>query len=67
MLAFKLGALFIRQLTKPVAAEIKRQAGKEGIVRSVCNAYGQFHHKIESRMSLRLLGHSSKKIKDIPG
>lgn len=66
MLAFKLGALFIRQLTKPVAAQIKHQAQKPGIFRSLCNRYGQMHHKIESRMSLRLLGHSSKKIKDIP-
>lgn len=66
MLAFKLGTLLIKQITKPVANELKRAAQKDGIVRELCSRYGQLHHRIESRLALRLVGHSSKRIKDVP-
>lgn len=67
MLAFKLGSLLIKQITKPVSAELKRQANAPGsYARQVCKTYGEFHHRVESRLSLRLLGHNSKKIKLIP-
>ena len=30
-----------------------------------CLRYGQFHHQVESRLSLRLVGHTAKRVKDM--
>jgi optic atrophy 3 protein len=66
LLGFKLGTLLIRTLTKPIAASLKSHAAKAGPLRTLCLRYGQLHHRIESRLSLRLLGHTAKSIKQLP-
>lgn len=43
MLAFKLGTLLIKQITKPVAGELKRVAAQPGFFRTVCHRYGMYH------------------------
>jgi hypothetical protein len=63
MLGIKIGSLLVKTLTKPIANNLKRHAANPGWFRELCNNYGQFHHSVERRMSLRLLGHEAKKVK----
>ena len=48
-----------------MANSLKRQAVQPGLIRQLCLSYGQVHHQIESRLSLRLLGHEAKRVKDM--
>ena len=62
---FKVGALAVKTLAKPVASRLKDKAQTPGVVQTLCVTYGQFHHNVGSRLSLRLLGHKATKIKPL--
>ena len=48
-----------------MANSLKRQAVQPGFIRQLCLQYGQLHHQVESRISLRLLGHEAKRVKEM--
>jgi len=65
MLGLKLGSLFVKTITKPLASRLKVLAEGDTKFRTICHSYGQFHHNIESRITLRLMGHHARTIKKL--
>eukprot|EP00808_Paulinella_micropora_P016857 g2989.t1 len=61
----KIGILFVKTVVKPLAKRIKTAAEKEGSLRRYCIQYGQFHHRVESSLTLRLAGHHATRIKPL--
>ena len=48
-----------------MATSLKRSAVREGLMRRLCLSTGQLYHQVESRISLRLLGHEAKRVKEM--
>lgn len=65
MLGIKLGSLFVKTLTKPLANGLKRRAQNEGFLRSLCIKYGRAHHRVNAQIQLKLIGMEPVKIKEI--
>lgn len=64
-MVFKLGVLLVKSLAKPIAARAKTRAAEAGRLRDIAMSYGQFHHKFETSLMLRLSGHHAKRIKPL--
>eukprot|EP00285_Hemiselmis_virescens_P007139 CAMPEP_0173396676 /NCGR_PEP_ID=MMETSP1356-20130122/36203_1 /TAXON_ID=77927 ORGANISM="Hemiselmis virescens, Strain PCC157" /NCGR_SAMPLE_ID=MMETSP1356 /ASSEMBLY_ACC=CAM_ASM_000847 /LENGTH=215 /DNA_ID=CAMNT_0014355761 /DNA_START=269 /DNA_END=913 /DNA_ORIENTATION=+ len=62
---FKFGALFIRTLSKPVAAAIKKRAVEHENFRSRCAAFAQWWHRMEVRLQVQLMGHTARTIRPL--
>ena len=61
----KVGILFAKTVTKIVTKNLKKTASHEGYFRDICLKFGRMHHILESRMQLKLMGHTVKKVKPI--
>jgi len=49
-----------------VANSLKNRVSHPGPFRTICAKYGQLHHRVESQLSLRLLGHTASRVKPMP-
>jgi len=58
----KLGALFVRQLAKPVATRVKSLAAEHRIFRKGCVAFAQGWHRMQVQVALRTRGHTPSRI-----
>jgi hypothetical protein len=62
----KVGILVAKQVTKQLAKQLKPLAERPGRFRNTCNGYGQWHNKWEKTISLKMMGHSVKRVKQLP-
>jgi hypothetical protein len=62
----KVGILVAKQVTKQLAKRLKPVAERPGRFRNYCIKYGQWHNKWEKTISLKMMGHSVKRVKQIP-
>mmetsp|Transcript_44287 Transcript_44287/g.110905 ORF Transcript_44287/g.110905 Transcript_44287/m.110905 type:complete len:240 (+) Transcript_44287:313-1032(+) len=62
---FKFGTLFIRTLSKPVAAAIKKRAIKHPSFRNRCATFAQWWHRMEVSLQVQLMGHTARTIKPL--
>lgn len=62
---WKIGVLFAKTISKPLAKNLNKRAANEGMLRDLCERYGQLHHNIETRITLRIQGHRAVRIKKL--
>jgi optic atrophy 3 protein len=60
---FKLAALLVKQLAKPVANNFKKQAAEHPLFRRGCIGFAQIYHRIEVSLQMKFLGHAARDIK----
>ncbi|OQS05166.1 hypothetical protein THRCLA_20703 [Thraustotheca clavata] len=66
---FKVGGLFLRALTKPVAKQLKQSAKTKPWLNSICGRVGQYGHVVTVRIQMSMQGQihwKSIQIKDLP-
>lgn len=61
----KLGTLFVKQIAKPLASNLKLYSKTNTHLSKVCSQIGQFNHTISSKISVMSLGHKIKSIKPL--
>ena len=61
----KVGILVLKQATKTLTKQLKTISEDDTIIRRTFLKYGQFHHEMTSRVQLRAMGHTVKKIKPL--
>mmetsp|Transcript_7519 Transcript_7519/g.18806 ORF Transcript_7519/g.18806 Transcript_7519/m.18806 type:complete len:238 (+) Transcript_7519:128-841(+) len=62
---FKLGMLFMRTLSKPIAAAIKKRAMTHPSFKNSCAAFAQWYHRMEINMQVQLMGITARAIKPL--
>eukprot|EP00123_Amoebidium_parasiticum_P017058 comp23692_c0_seq2/m.40681 comp23692_c0_seq2/g.40681 ORF comp23692_c0_seq2/g.40681 comp23692_c0_seq2/m.40681 type:complete len:107 (-) comp23692_c0_seq2:848-1168(-) len=62
----KLLGLLVRQLSKPLANQIKQQAVGHPLLRRAFIGFGQIWHRWEMNIKIRFLGHIPIAIKALP-
>ena len=65
MAQFKLGALLIKQLSKPLSTRIKAQSKNSALFQAVSVKVGRFVYQTTTRLNLWNLGHKVKNIKPL--
>lgn len=61
----KVGILVIKQVTKPVAGQIKVFATNHPVFRKYCIQFAQFYNASEVRLTMRLRGHTVQEVKPL--
>eukprot|EP00699_Malawimonas_sp_californiana_P002192 EC716761.1.p1 GENE.EC716761.1~~EC716761.1.p1 ORF type:complete len:197 (+),score=7.12 EC716761.1:101-691(+) len=61
----KVGALFVKQAVKPVAAAIKEYAKNNPRFRGGSIAFAQWWHRMEVSIQVRMMGHEPRAIKQL--
>eukprot|EP00753_Platysulcus_tardus_P019740 PLAT7489.1.p2 GENE.PLAT7489.1~~PLAT7489.1.p2 ORF type:complete len:168 (+),score=30.99 PLAT7489.1:8-511(+) len=59
----KLGALLLKQLSKPVAKQLSARAAESDLFRSLCIGLGRITNQGTWRMQMSLMGHKAAKVK----
>lgn len=62
---FKLGALAIKTISKPISKALVEYVAEHPRLRSICAQYGQIHHNMTSRIKIRGAGHVVTDIKPL--
>ena len=52
---FKLGALTIKTISKPISKSIKKKASNMGFFRSICIGTGKFHNNVTYHFNKKVL------------
>eukprot|EP00658_Telonema_sp_P-2_P064692 TRINITY_DN5387_c0_g1_i2.p1 TRINITY_DN5387_c0_g1~~TRINITY_DN5387_c0_g1_i2.p1 ORF type:complete len:284 (-),score=102.51 TRINITY_DN5387_c0_g1_i2:237-1088(-) len=66
MASFKIGALLLKQLTKPFAQRIKKSAADHPWFKERCIAFAQVSNRLQVNISRNLMGHADKDAKIVP-
>ncbi|MES1912574.1 MAG: hypothetical protein MHM6MM_004828 [Cercozoa sp. M6MM] len=63
VLLFKVFALTVRTLSKPMAKSLKKKAKEHPMMRDMVVSFANFYQRWETRLSVRMLGHKVTKIR----